>query len=115
MCSSVPPNMQAKAPWSVETRWVTLPPSTKRRHSLVVGEAVGCEACQRTGYRGRLGIYELVPMDAQLQDMIVAGANLNDMKAFAQRQGFRTLFQDGLIKASQGLTTLDEVTRLTLA
>ena len=78
-------------------------------------EAVGCEACQRTGYRGRLGIYELVPMDAQLQDMIVAGANLNDMKAFAQRQGFRTLFQDGLIKASQGLTTLDEVTRLTLA
>ena len=78
-------------------------------------EAVGCEACQRTGYRGRLGIYELVPMGAELQDMIVAGAALNEMKAFAGRQGFRTLFQDGLIKASHGMTTLDEVTRLTLA
>ena len=77
-------------------------------------EAVGCDACQKTGYRGRLGIYELVPMTQQLQDMIVSGATLNEMQRHAREQGCRTLFQDGLIKASQGRTTLDEVTRLTL-
>jgi general secretion pathway protein E len=74
----------------------------------------GCEACQHTGYRGRMGIYELVPMSGELQDMIVAGAHLNEMKRLAQTQGHRTLFQDGLIKASHGRTTFDEVTRLTL-
>ena len=76
--------------------------------------AVGCDACQQTGYRGRIGIYELVPMSSEMQDMIVAGATLNELKRFARDQGCRTLFQDGLIKASQGRTTLDEVTRLTL-
>ena len=76
--------------------------------------AQGCDACQHTGYRGRTGIYELVPMSAELQDRIVAGAPLNDLKRFAAAQGHRSLFQDGLIKASQGRTTLDEVMRLAL-
>ncbi len=75
----------------------------------------GCDACQHTGYRGRMGIYELVPMSDALQNMIVEGANLNDLKRLAhERQGHRTLLQDGLIKASQGRTTVEEVSRLTL-
>jgi general secretion pathway protein E len=74
----------------------------------------GCEYCQHTGFRGRMGIYELVPMSAELQDLIVGGAHLNELKQVAKSQGHRTLFQDGLIKASHGRTTLDEVTRLTL-
>ena len=75
----------------------------------------GCDACQHTGYRGRMGIYELVPMSDELQNMIVGSANLNDLKRFAhQEQGHRTLLQDGLIKASQGRTTVEEVSRLTL-
>ena len=75
----------------------------------------GCDACQHTGYRGRLGIYELVPMTDELHNMIVAGANINEMKRLAHgRQGHRTLLQDGLVKASQGRTTVEEVMRLTL-
>ncbi len=77
--------------------------------------ATGCSACQQTGYRGRIGIYEMTPMTDELQDRIVAGASLNDLKRLAASQGCRTLYEDGLIKASQGLTTLDEVNRLTLA
>ena len=77
-------------------------------------QAPGCNACQHTGYRGRTGIYELVPMNGELQDMIVAGASHNDLKRFAAARGHRNLFQDGLVKASHGRTTLDEVTRLTL-
>ena len=74
----------------------------------------GCEACRHTGYRGRTGIYELVPVSAELQDLIVNGAKLNDLKALARRQGHRTLLQDGLIKASHGHTTGEEITRLAL-
>ena len=75
----------------------------------------GCDACQHTGFRGRMGIYELVPMSDELQNMIVGGAPLNDLKHFAHRErGHRTLLQDGLIKASQGKTTVEEVMRLTL-
>ena len=75
----------------------------------------GCDACRHTGYRGRTGIYELVPMSDALQDRIVAGVNLTDLKKLAAEQGHRTLLQDGLIKASHGRTTLEEVSRLTLA
>ena len=74
----------------------------------------GCDACRRTGYRGRTGIYELVPMSDELQERIVAGAGPTELKQFALEQGHRTLLQDGLIKASRGYTTLEEVSRLTL-
>ena len=75
----------------------------------------GCDRCQHTGFRGRMGIYELVPMSDELQNMVVGGATLNDLKHFAHRdRGYRTLLQDGLIKASQGKTTAEEVMRLTL-
>ncbi len=75
----------------------------------------GCDACQHTGYRGRMGIYELVPMSDELQNMIVSGANISDLRRLVHgQQGHRTLLQDGLIKASQGRTTVEEVMRLTL-
>ena len=78
-------------------------------------EVEGCDACRRTGYRGRIGIYELVPVSDDLKEEIVAGANLTDLKRLALDKGHRTLLQDGLIKASHGQTTLEEVSRLTLA
>ena len=74
----------------------------------------GCDACRHTGYKGRTGIYELVPVSRDLQNLIVSGAGLNDLKARAFEHGYRTLLQDGLIKASHGHTTFEEVTRLTL-
>ena len=77
-------------------------------------KAQGCHSCRHTGYRGRTGIFELVPMSDELQGRIVAGANPADLKQFAAGQGHRTLLQDGLIKASHGYTTLEEVSRLSL-
>ena len=77
-------------------------------------QARGCHSCRHTGYRGRTGIFELVPMSDELQGRIVAGANPAELKRFAVVQGYRTLLQDGLIKASHGTTTLEEVSRLTL-
>ena len=77
-------------------------------------EVRGCEACRHTGYSGRTGIYELVPVSGELQDLIVTGARQGELRELALGQGHRTLLQDGLIKASHGHTTLEEVTRLTL-
>ena len=98
------------------------PPRIREQLALLPPELVGdrfvevrgCEACRHTGYRGRTGIYELVPVSGELQDLVVSGARLGDLKSMALGQGHRTLMQDGLIKASHGHTTLEEVTRLTL-
>ena len=77
-------------------------------------QATGCSACRNTGYNGRIGIYELVPVSSDLQKSVVSRAKLPELKTLAREQGHRTLLQDGLIKASHGQTTLEEVQRLTL-
>lgn len=88
-------------------------------HSVLKGmqpnwlEAVGCANCMNTGYRGRLGIYELVPVSEAMQHLIVSGASVNDMKKQARDEGHRFLRDDGLLKAWQGLTTVEEVLRVT--
>ena len=75
-------------------------------------EAVGCPNCMNTGYRGRLGIYEMVPVSEAMQHLIVSGASVNEMKKLARDEGHRFLRDDGLLKAWQGLTTVEEVLRV---
>ena len=65
-----------------------------------------------TGYAGRMGVYQLVEVTPDLQDQIVKGATLNEMRQQVEDGGARTLLQDGLIKASNGLTTIDELYRV---
>ena len=77
-------------------------------------KAQGCDACGGTGYNGRTGIYELVPVSGELQDLIASGGKLTDLNALARRKGRRTLLEDGLLKASHGRTTFEEVERLAL-
>lgn len=76
-------------------------------------EAVGCPACQGTGYRGRVGIYELVAVSPPLQNLILKAASLDELRELTRQQGWRTLRGDGFIKAWQGHTSLDEVLRVT--
>ena len=75
--------------------------------------AVGCVRCQGTGYRGRLGIYELVDVTPELQELILGRATAERMRALASAQGGRTLREDGLLKARAGMTTVEEVVRVT--
>ncbi|EKB27753.1 GspE/PulE family protein [Aeromonas dhakensis] len=75
-------------------------------------KAVGCPHCHHTGYRGRLGIYELVALDGELQQLVNRQAPLQEIKSLIRQQGQRTLFEDGLIKASRGLTSIEEVMRV---
>lgn len=76
-------------------------------------EPVGCAQCQNTGYRGRVGIYELIPVDEAMQQAVVAGVTHPELKAMARQRGYRFMREDGLIKAWQGVTSIEEVLRVT--
>ena len=75
----------------------------------------GCNACHGTGYSGRLGIYQMVAVDDAIRDMIVKGATLPEMRLHAEKNGSRSLYQDGLVKASNGLTSIEEISRVITA
>ena len=70
---------------------------------------VGCAQCHNMGYRGRLGIFEMMVMNAQLREMAFKHRPLSEMRQAARSLGMRTLLEDGLIKVLRGITTLDEV------
>jgi type II secretory ATPase GspE/PulE/Tfp pilus assembly ATPase PilB-like protein len=72
---------------------------------------VGCEACTGTGFRGRLGIYELFVPDEELADQIARGEPANRLRAAARDRGMRTLLDDALAKARAGLVPLSEILR----
>jgi general secretion pathway protein E len=76
-------------------------------------EPKGCAACEGTGYRGRLGIYEVLPVSARIRDMIAARASANDIEAVALQEGMTSLFNDGLRKVAHGMTSLAETLRAT--
>jgi general secretion pathway protein E len=73
----------------------------------------GCAQCRQSGYRGRIGIYEMVEVGAELQSAIMSRATAADMVALAKASGYRNLREDGLIKAWRGLTSAEEVLRVT--
>ena len=73
----------------------------------------GCLKCKDTGYKGRVGIYELMAMDEKLHNLIVAKASSEEIKRHCRSSGGLSLRQDGLEKAKAGITTIEEVLRLT--
>jgi type IV pilus assembly protein PilB len=75
-------------------------------------KAVGCPACANTGFRGRLGLYEVMPMTEEIERLTVERASADAIKAVAVQQGMMTLRDDGLEKARMGLTSLEEVARV---
>ena len=75
--------------------------------------AVGCEECNHKGYSGRSGIYELLMVDDEIRSMVVAGATTGAIRNKAIELGLLTLRDDGIRKALEGITSLDEVRRVT--
>lgn len=76
-------------------------------------QAVGCSLCQFTGYKGRVGIYELVGVSEAIRNLILVRSPLSELQKQARQEGFRDLATDGLIKAWRGLTSVEEVHRVT--
>jgi len=74
----------------------------------------GCDACNNTGYRGRLGIYEIMTLDDDMRDMIVKHASTQVLRAESRKRGMKTLRQAGLMSIYDGVTTIEEVVRETI-
>ncbi|SFU49993.1 type II secretion system protein E (GspE) [Paenacidovorax caeni] len=75
--------------------------------------AVGCEHCRQSGYRGRTGIHELFVLDEPMRRAIIDGRDANALNNLAAQGGMLSLFEDGLRKVAAGVTTLDELARVT--
>ena len=83
---------------------VPLPPEVTHLY-----EAEGCPECRETGYRGRIALMELCPIDREIADLIAINAPQGQMRKIASAQGLRTLYQEGLHAVAEGLTSLDEI------
>jgi type II secretion system protein E len=81
--------------------------------SLVIYDAVGCEKCRMSGFRGRTGIYEVLRVSSAIEPLITARSPTNVIKQKALTEGMRTLRDDGWMKVREGVTTLKEVLRVT--
>ena len=73
----------------------------------------GCAVCKQTGYKGRRGIFELMTLDERFHDPIIHRAGAPEYQRLARERGMRTMFEDGLIKAARGVTTVEELMRET--
>lgn len=75
-------------------------------------KAVGCEVCRQTGYKGRVGIYEFMPVSLELKSLISANGTLDELRARAKKEGIEPLRIAGARKVIEGVTTLEEVLRI---
>ncbi|MBI2047796.1 MAG: hypothetical protein HYT27_01525 [Parcubacteria group bacterium] len=77
-----------------------------------VYEAVGCAECNFTGYKGRTGIYEAILTDQKIEAIVIQNPSEREINKAAENQGILNMKQDGIIKILQGLTSLDELSRV---
>jgi type IV pilus assembly protein PilB len=97
-------------------RPTTLPDVTVERYGLQgaeLYEPVGCIRCSGSGYRGRVGLYEVMPVDEQIRALMLSGASVDEISAAAEQAGMRRMRDDGVFKVREGLTTLAEIGRVT--
>ena len=90
-----------------------IPSDFKLPHGQKLFRGVGCRDCRKTGYRGRLGIFELLVIDPRIREMIVQRKSAGEILDAARKKGFKLMRDDGWSKVLQGFTTLDEIVRVT--
>jgi len=105
------PHCKAKGDISDET-WHELVSPWKATKPAQVNVARGCLECRMTGYRGRTGIYEMLPLSAEIRKLVVKDADLAKIKMLAQREGMRPLRLNGAEKIVAGLTTAEEIIKV---
>ena len=89
-----------------------VPIEQARQYKFYYGK--GCARCHNSGYKGRVGLFEVLVVNDEIRDMIVSDASVDDIRNFARSQGMTTLREAGLKLIFDGLTTIDEVVRETV-
>lgn len=104
-------NLQSR----VEMILKTVPKNSKVEvpKKLVFFHSPGCEKCKGLGYKGRLGVYEVFTINDEIEKLITSGATTTEIKNQAVADGMITMAQDGILKALQGITDVEEVFRVT--
>ena len=97
-----------------EARWTELGLGPAPRKRFKVFEPVGCAKCFGTGYRGRLGLYEVLVVDDELRDLIATGGSVLEIQRLARAQGVTSLREDGISKVLEGMTSYLELLRVTI-
>ena len=90
-----------------------LPPAEAA--SVTCYKGAGCPKCNGTGYKGRVGFYQVMPMLEPIRELILNGANTAEIKRESMRLGIKTMRQSGLTKLTEGVTSFEEVLRVTVA
>ncbi|NCO79995.1 Flp pilus assembly complex ATPase component, partial [Candidatus Falkowbacteria bacterium] len=85
----------------------------KGLESLLFYRGKGCKQCGGSGYKGRIGIYETLEITETMSELILKKANAAELKNQAIKQGMLTIVEDGFIKARSGITTIEEIMRVT--
>lgn len=93
----------------LERQNIELNEQEKLFQSMTFFRGAGCARCNSSGYKGRVGIYEVLLIDDELMKLINAKANASEIKEYALKAGMVTLLQDGIVKAKLGITTIEEV------
>ncbi|MDY0383458.1 type IV-A pilus assembly ATPase PilB [Trichlorobacter sp.] len=88
---------------------------TEEAPEFVCYKGRGCPVCNNTGYKGRVGFYQVMPMLEPIRELILNGANTAEIKRESMRLGIKTMRQSGLTKLKEGVTSLEEVLRVTVA
>jgi len=88
--------------------------SPDRAKSLSTFQGRGCDRCGRTGYKGRVGLFEVMEITETMRELIISGANAIELRKQAEAEGMVSLRRAGLMKVEEGVTTLEEVSRETM-
>jgi type IV pilus assembly protein PilB len=83
--------------------------------SFVCFKGKGCPKCNGTGYKGRVGFYQVMPMYEEIRELILNGANTAEIKRESMRLGVKTMRRSGLTKLKEGVTSFEEVLRVTMS
>lgn len=94
--------------------WQALGFSAEESTQVIGYQAMGCEKCNK-GYKGRVALYELLPVSRAIEHIIMNAGSSLDILEQAQREGMKSLYQSGLQKIQQGITTIEEVNRVSIA
>jgi type IV pilus assembly protein PilB len=87
--------------------------SEEEAKSMICYKGKGCPACNGSGYKGRIALYEVVPVGSEIKEMVLEGASADELKKTGIRLGMKTLRMSGLTKVKEGVTSIEEVVRVT--
>ena len=112
LCSHCKQALDVTPDSEIAIQWQELVQPWRAPVPTQVYKAQGCEHCRHTGYQGRVGLYEIMPLSNELKKLVAADANLDTLKQQAYREGVQPLRLSGAKRISEGLTTIEEVMRV---